>query len=65
MSRISELQSINGNQTRTNDLFVTVDIQAGDLGTKNITRRELVNSIQQENFSTILITGGNIDCGAF
>jgi hypothetical protein len=60
MSRISELQSITGNQTKTNDLFVTVNLEAGDLGTKNITRRELVNSIQQENFSSIRITGGTL-----
>jgi len=60
MSRISELLSITGNETKTNDLFVTVNIESGDLGTKNITRRELVNSIQQENFQSINITGGNL-----
>ena len=60
MSRISELRPIQGNRTRSNDLFVTVNLETGDLGTRNITRRELVNAIQQENFNAIRITGGNI-----
>ncbi len=60
MARISELQPIVGNQTKTNDLFVTVNLESGDLGTKNITRRELVAAIQQENFNFISITGGSI-----
>jgi uncharacterized protein YjbI with pentapeptide repeats len=60
MSRISDLRPIQGNRTRTNDLFVTVNLETGDLGTRNITRRELVNAIQQETFNSIAITGGNI-----
>ena len=60
MSRISELLPIAGNQTKTNDLFVTVNIEDGDLGTKNITRRELVNAIQEEDFEFITIKSGNI-----
>jgi len=60
MSKISELLPKAGIQTKTNDLFVTVDVEAGDLGTKNITRKELVNAIQQEDFSDINITGGDI-----
>ena len=61
MSKISELLPKEGARTKSNDLFVTVDVEAGDLGTKNITRRELVQAIQQENFNSINITGGNID----
>jgi hypothetical protein len=60
MSRISELLPIQGNQTKTNDLFVTVNIESGDLGTKNITRRQLVNAIQEEPFEFITINSGNI-----
>jgi hypothetical protein len=60
MSKISELLPKAGIQTKTNDLFVTVDVEAGDIGTKNITRKELVNAIQQEDFTDINITGGDI-----
>ena len=56
MSKISELLPKAGIQTKTNDLFVTVDVEAGDIGTKNITRKELVNAIQQEDFTDINIT---------
>jgi hypothetical protein len=61
MAKISELLSIQGNKTKSNDLFVTVNVESGELGTKNITRSELVKSIQQENFDAISITGGNAD----
>jgi hypothetical protein len=60
MPRISELESQSGSRTGSNDLFVTVDIEAGDFGTKNITRQELVTALQQENFGDIRITGGYI-----
>lgn len=59
MSRISELSPIQGNRTRTEDLFVTVNLESGDLGTRNITRKELVSAIQLEAFDDINITGGN------
>ncbi len=61
MTKISELLPKQGARTKSNDLFVTVDVEAGDLGTKNITRRELVQAIQQEDFNDINITGGDID----
>jgi len=60
MSKISELLPIAGSRTDFNDLFVTVNLRQGDLGTKNITRRELVNAIQRENFGSLIITGGSI-----
>lgn len=61
MSKISELNSITGNRTKSKDLFVTVNIEDGDLGTKNITRQELVKAIQQETFDDIKIVGGSLD----
>ena len=60
MSKISELGPISGANTRTEDLFVIVNLVQGDDGTKNITRRELVEAIQYETFSRIRITGGSI-----
>lgn len=59
MSKISELGSITGASTRSRDLFVTVNLDQGDDGTKNITRTELVNAIQQEVFDNIKIDGGD------
>lgn len=60
MSKISELGSITGANTRTEDLFVIVNLVQGDDGTKNITRKELVQAIQYEIFDRITITGGTI-----
>ena len=60
MARISELQPIAGSQTKTNDLFVTVNLESGEQGTRNITRRELVKSIQQETFDELNANGGNL-----
>ena len=60
MAKISELGSITGANTRSEDLFVIVNLVQGDDGTKNITRKELVEAIQYEIFSRITITGGTI-----
>ncbi len=60
MSKISELGSIAGNATDTNDLFVTVNLVQGRNGTKNITRKELVKAIEKEPFTDMTITGGSI-----
>ena len=60
MSKISELGPITGANTRTEDLFVIVNLVQGDDGTKNITRYELVEAIQYEVFTRINITGGTI-----
>lgn len=60
MTKISELEKILFDQTASEDLYVTVNIAQGENGTKNITRAELVKSIQLEPFSDINITGGNI-----
>ena len=60
MSKISELGPIKGANTRSEDLFVIVNLIQGDDGTKNITRKELVAAIQYEVFDRITITGGNI-----
>ena len=51
MSKISELGPITGSNTRTEDLFVIVNLVQGDDGTKNITRYELVEAIQYEVFT--------------
>ena len=64
MAKISELPPITGDNTRTEDLFVIVNLVQGDDGTSNITRRELVQAIQYEVFDRITITGGDIS-GAF
>ena len=60
MSKISELGPITGANTRSEDLFVIVNLIQGDDGTKNITRKELVQAIQYEIFNRITITGGSI-----
>ena len=60
MAKISELPPITGANTRTEDLFVIVNLVQGDDGTSNITRKELVEAIQYEIFARIQITGGNI-----
>ena len=46
MSKISELGPITGANTRSEDLFVIVNLVQGDDGTKNITRKELVEALQ-------------------
>ena len=60
MSLISELGPITGANTRSEDLFVVVNLIQGDDGTKNITRKELVQALQYEIFNRITITGGTI-----
>ena len=60
MSKISELGPIKGSNTRSEDLFVIVNLIQGDDGTKNITRKELVQALQYEIFDRITITGGSI-----
>ena len=60
MSKISELGPIKGANTRSEDLFVIVNLIQGDDGTKNITRKELVQALQYEVFDRITITGGSI-----
>jgi hypothetical protein len=60
MAKISELGRITGANTKSGDLFVTVSLDLGVNGTKNITRKELVQAIQLEDFDNISIIGGNI-----
>lgn len=59
MSKISELGKISGGNTKSKDLFVTVNLDQGEDGTKNITRKELVNAIELEVFDHIKIDGGD------
>ena len=59
MPKISELSPILGRDTEARDLFVTVNIKSGATGTKNITRAELIQSIQRESFDNLVVTGGN------
>lgn len=58
MSKISQLGPIIAEETSSEDLFVIVNIAQGDDGTKNLTRAELVKTIQKEAFNNINITGG-------
>lgn len=60
MSKISELGRITGDVLKSGDLFVVVNLEQGENGTKNITRAELVRSIQEEEFDSITITGGSL-----
>jgi hypothetical protein len=60
MAKISELGRITGANTRSQDLFVVVSIDQGTNGTKNITRREVVQALQGEVFDNITISGGTI-----
>ena len=48
MTKISELGRIVASNTRSRDLFVTVNVDLGEQGTKNITRAELVKAIYLE-----------------
>jgi len=60
MAKISELGRITGDVLKSGDLFVVVNLEQGDNGTKNITRAELVRSLQEEEFDSIKITGGSL-----
>lgn len=60
MSKISELGRITSDVLKSGDLFVVVNLEQGEKGTKNITRAELVRSIQNEEFDSIKITGGSL-----
>lgn len=59
MTKISELGKITGANTKSRDLFVTVNLDQGEDGTKSITREELVSAIQQEVFTNIKVDGGD------
>ena len=61
MTKISELGKINGISTKSRDLFVTVNLDQGEDGTKNITREQLAAAIQQEVFDGIKVSGGYVD----
>lgn len=63
MTKISDLSPILGRDTKTNDLFVMVNLEDGENGTKNITRKELVNAILEEPFPKLNVTGtaGNVN----
>jgi hypothetical protein len=60
MTKISELDSIQGSITKSRDLFVTVNLDQGSEGTKNISREQLVRAIEQETFQDLKATGGEI-----
>jgi hypothetical protein len=60
MPKITELSPILGNRTKSVDLFVTVSLEEGEQGTKNITRAELAKALEQEDFNAIRIAGGSI-----
>jgi hypothetical protein len=60
MTKISDLDKISGDKTKSRDLFVVVNLDQGDDGTKNITRAELINALEEEVFDDIKIEGGYI-----
>lgn len=60
MTKISELGNIIGSNTKSRDLFVVVNLDQGDDGTKSITRAELLKALQFEIFDDIKIEGGYI-----
>jgi hypothetical protein len=60
MTKISDLDKISGDKTKSRDLFVVVNLDQGDDGTKSITRAELINALEEEVFDNIKIEGGYI-----
>lgn len=60
MTKITDLDKISGDKTKSRDLFVVVNLDQGDDGTKSITRAELLNALEQEVFDNIKIEGGYI-----
>lgn len=60
MTKITELGRIAGLNTKSRDLFVVVSLDQGEDGTKNITRKEVIQALQLEVFDNITITGGTI-----
>lgn len=60
MVKITDLDRISGDKTKSRDLFVVVNLDQGDDGTKSITRAELINALELEVFDDIKIEGGYI-----
>jgi hypothetical protein len=60
MTKITDLDKISGDKTKSRDLFVVVNLDQGDDGTKSITRAELLNALEQEVFDDIKVEGGYI-----
>jgi hypothetical protein len=60
MVKITDLGKIAGSNTKTGDLFVIVNLDQGDDGTKSITRAELLNALELEVFDNIKVEGGYI-----
>lgn len=60
MVKITDLDKISGDKTKSRDLFVVVNLDQGDDGTKSITRAELLNALELEVFDNIKVEGGYI-----
>jgi hypothetical protein len=60
MVKITDLDKISGDKTKSRDLFVVVNLDQGDDGTKSITRAELLNALEFEIFDNIKVEGGYI-----
>lgn len=58
MTKITDLDPISGDKTKGRDLFVMVNLDQGEDGTKSITREELLKALQQEAFDDINVQGG-------
>lgn len=58
MTKITDLEKISGDKTKSRDLFVMVSLDQGEDGTKSITREELLKALQNEPFFDIDIQGG-------
>ena len=61
MTKITDLDPISGDKTKGRDLFVMVNLDQGEDGTKSITREELLKALQQEAFDDINVQGGVVD----
>ena len=61
MVKITDLDKISGDKTKSRDLFVMVNLDQGDDGTKSITRAELLKALEQEVYTDLKVEGGYID----
>ena len=61
MVKITDLDKISGDKTKSRDLFVMVNLDQGEDGTKSITRAELLKALEQEVYTDLKVEGGYID----
>ena len=61
MVKITDLDKISGDKTKSRDLFVMVNLDQGEDGTKSITRAELLKALEQEVYTDLKVEGGYIN----